>query len=796
MQQQDTPSQRGWTSQFPKAPIPSDALYKSLRLPRTYPKVAQWLFAEPHLPFHSNAPLLTPHAFTGSVALRACHSFENITPVFDPFGVDERVTPTVANSSAPPPNLDSDSSKPAGYIVDILFTPVARATPGIIVGYSLASGQSFDPYRNPFQSGTFRDKDHLNGRFAYDMDNDHVIIVVNGLTPLVSGIIDLSFLGQSRHRYFYTVPKAPYGPHRLPSRVLVMLTGLEIKVYTPDGESDEEHLTITSVLSDNPLQPPDLRLRDGDINDNGGISYQDHPNSNQSGGTRVQPQSYSLSRNYAEQLSEIVSDLHNLALSMHGVYKGPYMRRDVFDLSNPKKVRSSINGQVSGAHLPPTRDYRRSMAIYAWQGYTSCAYGLRSHRREAQLYLSLHQAQQCLEPRPAQTPDPPPPHPTPPQSSAQESPQISEEETPSNRRNATTQTELPEFSFDDIDLKDCQRATESLFSWNSGGSNKPLNSDIEEDPVDPAIEMVDIARATARIESRAASCTAWTKVGDVEGIRDHEIVSIDTMMPASGPGLPIEATVNQSSNSSANHTDPGGGTNPTELRAGIGTPAAIESTSGHANLPIDIESRSACGATPFIEGFAPSLALAVPVGPTSSVFTGMPFNGPSVSMRSDGLSFCDTGIPGLGAPAFNMDGGQSSSMDMRSATINGTINSTSLVSGTNTGFGLPINTPITKDRRTYQRSNAPIEGGSPTASNEEEGQAEKVEARRRKNRESAMRCITRRREREEQQSRELADCKEKLMILAARRSRLLAENNFLRKVAASWGLMANNMQAR
>lgn len=792
--QQPRPAQQT-SSRYPKAANPADTLNKSLRLPRTYPKVAKWLFAEPHLPFHSDAPLLTPHAFTGSAAIRVRHSFQNIGPVFDPFGVDEQTTPHVFPPSQPPTVEEPqfDFIKPAGYVIDILFTPVARAASGVIVGYSLTSGQSFDRQVSHEQSGTFRGKDHLNGRFAYDMDNDHVIVVINGLTPLVSGIIDLSFLGQSRHRFFYTVPNAPYGPYRLPSRVLVMLTGLEIKINPLDSDFNDPLLTVPFTSLDPALNGfsknlPDLRLKDGFIGDDNGVNQHNHTQLTSPDAPHISQSSHQLSKSYAEQLTEIVADLHNLAISMQGVYKGPYMRRDVFDIFDSKRVRSSINGLVAGAHLPPTRDYRRLMAIYAWQGYASWAFGIRSERRGATLGLFQPDSQLAIEQlshnnfKPAHI--------------------VSEEAVP-DRRNAMTQTDTPHYH-----PNPNHHVAETLhppsflspFSGSSTGSNNATDLFTTRQIGMNEDRTTNNPPTRTRFRSSVASCTAWTEAERAKATQPFEINSIDTSALASDP-----ATINQSPDSAESDMDPGVMTDSPAVLSSVdpSTGRSSTTTAGKNSIPSAQASTSLSlgSATPLTGGVPPTsglpppgMPMAVPMAAEMPMFMGLPASCGNVPMGSGMTPSCTPGT--CGAPASSCMGNGCSPMGLCSGQAPGPLNHSTPPVGFNSTINIPINGAIVKDCRTCHWCKGLIGRRGVTLVNDEMIQAEKLEARRRKNRESAMRSIKRRREREEQQRRELDDIKKRVVDLRTRRSNLIAENDYLRVLAASRGLTCHQSQVK
>lgn len=79
---------------FDYNPISTDTinvLQKSLHLPRAYPRVARWLFGDPHLAFHNNILPLTPQLFSPSATLRTHSVYEGIDAPFDTFGIDEHI---------------------------------------------------------------------------------------------------------------------------------------------------------------------------------------------------------------------------------------------------------------------------------------------------------------------------------------------------------------------------------------------------------------------------------------------------------------------------------------------------------------------------------------------------------------------------------------------------------------------------------------------------------------------------------------------------------------------------------
>lgn len=363
---------------------PTNALRKSLRLPRTFPRIAQWLFGEPHLAFHSDTPSLTLQTFSSSLALRNHYVYEGVGEVFDPFGIDDCITQSTVSRS----ELEQRSNKErpgknepvhqATVTTDTLFTPVAWAEDNVIVGYSNTTGEAFNPNITRQQSGTFRGKSGLNGRFVYDLDNDHFLIVINGITPLVSGIVDISFVGLGRSRSCYTIPNAPYGPRRLPSHVLVLLTSLETKSDLIRRDQDFPS-SCTSLDLDN----VEGTLSQGNISSAQQIRSADdcgnYPGTSES--TKLTNAPFGISpttstgtgvqNKYVDDIRELSKCMCNLALSLHGVYKGAQMRREVYDPMNPETLLSSETGLVTGVHALPTKAHRNKMTIHGWKVYSA-----------------------------------------------------------------------------------------------------------------------------------------------------------------------------------------------------------------------------------------------------------------------------------------------------------------------------------------------------------------------------------------------------------------------------------------
>lgn len=363
------------------------ALRKSLRLPRSFPRVANWLFDEPDAAFHSDAPLLTAHGFTASIAIQVRDQWQNFGNVFDPFQLEPIICDVDGGGDHADVTYDSSMVNPANSLdatiassscvcdLDIVFTPVTFVSGHIVVGYTFCSGSSFDREMIPTPQGTFRGRTHMHGRFAYDMDNDHTIVLHHGLTPTVSGIVDITSNGLSRTRCFYSIPNLEYSAERLPLSPLTMVSVTELRtrfenLFTKSSASD-----LGAIGNDSfsiPQSLPDVRLRDGDIEDNGGL----HRIAN-TGSVR----GATVSNHYMKDLMEITSKLNNLSFILEGTYSGSNVYRIIVRNSETCGLRHS--GGLFTEHLSLSRSARRECVCHVWQLYTEAAFGMRSERRGA-----------------------------------------------------------------------------------------------------------------------------------------------------------------------------------------------------------------------------------------------------------------------------------------------------------------------------------------------------------------------------------------------------------------------------
>lgn len=387
---------------MPSTPTSARALRKSLRLPRTYPRVARWLFDEPHLPFHSDAPLLTAHGFTASIVIQVRDQWQNFGNVFDPFQLEPFVA--AENRKFCDVALDESVTSPANSYdlhafssscvcdLDVVFTPVTYVASNIVVGYTFCSGSSFDREMLPTPRGTFRGRTHMYGRFAYDMDNDHTVILHHGLTPTVSGIVDITSNGLSRTRNFFSVPNFQYSSERLPLSPLSMVSVTELRAQYESLFSKSEFDMNSDNSFDMPQSLPDVRLRDGDINDNGGLNRTVERCSVRN--------TVSVSNNYMKDLMEITGKLNNLSYVLEGTYSGSNVCRII--VRNTETLGLRQMGSILTEHIALSKAARRECVCHVWQLYTFAAFGMRSERRGANLIVESSKtakSHHCAKPK-------------------------------------------------------------------------------------------------------------------------------------------------------------------------------------------------------------------------------------------------------------------------------------------------------------------------------------------------------------------------------------------------------------
>lgn len=335
--------------------------------------------------------------------------YKGVGSIFDPFGIGEQTVqlPTLISRSIAEDPKAPGFDQSTTVTTDILLTPVAWSGKSVIVGYSNTTGAAFNPANTQQQSGTFQGKSGLNGRFAYDLDNDHILMVINGITPLVSGIVDISFVGLARNRLCYTIPNLPYGPKRLPSRVLVLLTSLETKSDSSQITLDLSSPSATQTIEDDietvpPINPPNSscsQLLQSSI------SCDDLLGGSESNIPKCLPFETSLEasnetesdKQYTQDIKILAGCMHDLTVSLHGVYQGTQMRRKVYDPINQENVLSSESGHVTGVHALPKREHRNQMVAHGWNVYSTWKSKLTWHVKKLHERSSLGKIYESVE---------------------------------------------------------------------------------------------------------------------------------------------------------------------------------------------------------------------------------------------------------------------------------------------------------------------------------------------------------------------------------------------------------------
>lgn len=391
------------------ATSPERLLQKSLRLPRTSPNVAHWLFDEPYHTYHSCSPPLTATAFTGSVTIRIQDCWKQFGNAFDPFQ-SENPTPSTASSN-PSHETSSDTTSPitnngdpkvspssTTFDVDMVLTPALRPSDGVVAGYALCTGPSFDG--NPQSSRNIFCHGKLNciGRFAYDSDNDHIILIYHAIAPNITAIIEITSNSLSRNRFIYAVPFAEYHSDNLPSRVITVTSCFELRTST------ERHLCQLGVrvhpnqLSQRPCWTLTASLpssEDCTCSNNGSDSHADkHDDScNFRRGQIVD--NVVVPKGQLAEVNSLVTELNYLTPTWEGTFVG----ENVIKITNtfPGVTFSRVHQMgeiISRYYLPSAEDHHR-LIFNAWKTYSSEIFGLLSCRTDARLLAQQLSSSHC-----------------------------------------------------------------------------------------------------------------------------------------------------------------------------------------------------------------------------------------------------------------------------------------------------------------------------------------------------------------------------------------------------------------
>ena len=257
----------------------SDEIRNTLRneliLPATNPRVAHWLFSNRNDTYHPDAPLLAPDSFHRAVALSIRHHYStNRGSIHKPDSFAEGISklmnfPPHVLDLAPDLDINSANTKHGTAAVDLLFVPAAM-TDGIMLGYDWAMPAhipgnpdvNMDCY--PF---TKSQTTPMLGRYAYDVANRRLTVVINKISHLATGIISMSWddESKSRSRYFFTVPNEQYSFDYLPSKVIICLSNFEIKVKAESLSPSTEPSTTSHPNSDESIDDEDFLAGEKDI---------------------------------------------------------------------------------------------------------------------------------------------------------------------------------------------------------------------------------------------------------------------------------------------------------------------------------------------------------------------------------------------------------------------------------------------------------------------------------------------------------------------------------------------------
>lgn len=377
----------------PSLSSPTRSLQKSLRLPRSSTIVAHWLFDQPHLPFQDNAPLLSALSFSGSMTVHIRDFWADFGQNYDPLSIEHAglndVSPATSEGSLLSGSSASnsvDSKLQVGTVMDLnlILTPAMHASPDVLVGYAFCSGPSFDPEMSSSQALFFQGRANIVGRFAFDMDNDHIILLFHGVTSQTTALIDITTNGLSRNRLIYGIPYGEYGPDDLPSQVLSFMASSELRsplkkaCAHPSIFSDS--LRRQSTTSDSNLSP---QVKEERAEENFEVK-----NGSDNLNAVLKREKVSFSRANLKDIESLVSDLDLVTPAWEGSFNGQNVLQCTFDLPRFNIRPTQHIGSVVSHCFIPSQDSRRHMIADAWFQYSFQAFGMRSQRHVVRLLCS------------------------------------------------------------------------------------------------------------------------------------------------------------------------------------------------------------------------------------------------------------------------------------------------------------------------------------------------------------------------------------------------------------------------
>lgn len=200
-------------------------------MPAQHRWVADWLFVDADDAFHHNVPV-PPESFDNTLAVQINHTFTEIEiPAKCPHPMKQTYAQRSACASKCPitgKTMAEKSKRPSSKITtaDLLLLPVANLDV-ITVGYAFGGGSYIS------DTGATKAGPPFCGRFAFNIVEDDLLIVINGKPPgspshfsPVTVIMTVALVPGTgtREHTFFTCPKQEYGFEHLPSQILNVVT--------------------------------------------------------------------------------------------------------------------------------------------------------------------------------------------------------------------------------------------------------------------------------------------------------------------------------------------------------------------------------------------------------------------------------------------------------------------------------------------------------------------------------------------------------------------------------------------
>lgn len=223
-------------SEDPLFNVGKKELETALRMASSHDWVAEWLFSQSSQIFHPRTAPIPPEAFDNSLAIHLRHNIYTPSPC-------PRTMRTAAQGTPNHLKREDNDALTVTKDIHLLLVPFVNID-GITTGYTFLKGVQEATIRPPeFTSHRHQSPtEFVSGRFAFDIAKRDFLMVVNSMSPHMTGLVSMRWRGEkSRDRSFFAVPKADYGPGRLPSRVLSVQCHVDHEV--PDATAPEFQFT-------------------------------------------------------------------------------------------------------------------------------------------------------------------------------------------------------------------------------------------------------------------------------------------------------------------------------------------------------------------------------------------------------------------------------------------------------------------------------------------------------------------------------------------------------------------------